>query len=62
MVKIRQTFNEIKIHPIARFMKMNASYALDLVHGSNVDGLDKVLELLHLLLQLIDGNLERNRD
>ena len=30
---------------------------LDFVHGSNVTGLDVVLESLDLLLQLLDGDL-----
>ena len=30
---------------------------LNLVHGSNIDGLNKVLELGHLLAELLDGDL-----
>ena len=36
---------------------INISCLLNLVHGSNIDGLNKVLELGHLLAEFLDGDL-----
>merc|ERR1719411_959434 len=36
---------------------INISSLLNLVHGSNIDRLNKVLELSHLLAELLDGDL-----
>ena len=44
-------------HPQMALTMKRMRSDLDLIHGSDVHGLDEVLELAHLLLQLINGDL-----